>query len=350
MTFCIKLTGLTPKNFLDSERRVTASPPYPRSQIVVISYTVHDSDRRPGELLAVEYAAIRRRHMAPLRYPDGHRPSRRRRPRRSGHGSDRATPADRAEPGAAHALLPRRAGRSGAAGRPDRGLHLAAAPQHAGDQSGPTPAPSPPTQAGGTEPKARWQPSDQVRREQSGRGAHRGNGAIRHWRKQLQEIPPSMFGAPTGPSAQPRFRRMRFESRALGIAAARLAASCQVSLASVVLAGTALGLSALTGQATCVLLIVTGYGQESARSRRASWPRKARWCRRHSPQPDDAAHANRRSKALIQNGTWRHPSPARSPAGPFLLCPVMCHVVALWTQCCGVHGRIADGNRGQGAV
>ncbi len=51
---------------------------------------------------------------------------------------------------------------------------------------------------------------------------------------------------------------MRFESRALGAAAARLAARCQVSMASVVLAGTALGLSALTGQATCVLAMVTG--------------------------------------------------------------------------------------------
>jgi hypothetical protein len=114
------------------------------------------------------------------------------------------------------------------------------------------------TQADGTEPERRWQPSDQVRREQSERGARRSNGAIRHWRRQLQEIPPSMFGAPTRPSAQPRFRQMRFESRALGAAAARLATSCQVSMASVVLAGTALGLSALTGQATCVLLMVTG--------------------------------------------------------------------------------------------
>jgi hypothetical protein len=114
------------------------------------------------------------------------------------------------------------------------------------------------TQAGGTEPKARWQPSDQVRREQSERGARRSNGSIRHWRKQLQEIPPSMLGAPAGPPAQPRFRQMRFESRALGAAAAHLATSCQVSTASVVMAGTALGLSALTGQATCALLIVTG--------------------------------------------------------------------------------------------
>lgn len=114
------------------------------------------------------------------------------------------------------------------------------------------------TRAGGTEPQTRWQPSDQVAREQSERGARRSDGAIRHWRRQLREVPPSMFGAPAGPPARPRFRQLRFESRALGAAAARLAASCQVSTASVVLAGTALGLCALTGQATCVLLMVTG--------------------------------------------------------------------------------------------
>jgi hypothetical protein len=45
-------------------------------------------------------------------------------------------------------------------------------------------------------------------------------------------------------------------SGALAIAAARLAADCEVSVPSVVLAGTALALTALTGQRTCALVVV----------------------------------------------------------------------------------------------
>jgi hypothetical protein len=30
---------------------------------------------------------------------------------------------------------------------------------------------------------------------------------------------------------------------------------------------------------------------------------------------------------------------------PFFLCPRVCHLVASWTLCCGIHGHIADGFR-----
>lgn len=112
--------------------------------------------------------------------------------------------------------------------------------------------------ADGGEPKARWQPADQVRREQSERGARRNQAAIRYWRKHLERIPPSMFGCPAGPAGQPRFVRLRLESRALAVAAARLAGDCGVSVSSVVLAGTALALAALTGQAHCALMVIVG--------------------------------------------------------------------------------------------
>jgi hypothetical protein len=117
---------------------------------------------------------------------------------------------------------------------------------------------------GGGEPNRRWQPVDQARREQSVRGARRNQGAIRYWRKQLERIPMSMFPDPAGfpdsagSAGQPRFRRLRLDSRALAVAAPRLAAACQVSVPSVVLAGTALALIALSGQATCVLMVVVG--------------------------------------------------------------------------------------------
>ncbi len=111
-------------------------------------------------------------------------------------------------------------------------------------------------QADGSEPELRWQPIDQVLRERSQRSARRNRAAIRYWRKQLERIPPAMFAAPVAPAAQPRFRRLRLDSRALAVASARLAADCQVSVPSAVLTGAALALAALSGQDTCVLVVV----------------------------------------------------------------------------------------------
>ena len=110
---------------------------------------------------------------------------------------------------------------------------------------------------GGAEPGGRWQPSDQVSRELSERGTRRTRAAIRHWRKHLERIPPSMFAA-ARPAGQPRFQRLRMDSRSLAGAAARLAAACQVSVASTLLAATALALSAVCEQPTCVLVLVAG--------------------------------------------------------------------------------------------
>jgi Condensation domain len=107
------------------------------------------------------------------------------------------------------------------------------------------------------EPERRWQPSDQAGRESSERGARRTRAAIRHWRKHLERIPPSMF-AVAGAAGQPRFRGLRMDSRALARAATRLAAECQVSVSSTVLAAAAAALTALSGQPTCVLVLVVG--------------------------------------------------------------------------------------------
>ena len=111
-------------------------------------------------------------------------------------------------------------------------------------------------QADGSKPKERWQPIDQVLREESKRGARRNQAALGYWRKQLKRIPPSMFASPAVPAQHPRFRRLRLDSRALAVAAARLAADCQVSVPNTLLAGTAVALAALSGQTTCVLRLV----------------------------------------------------------------------------------------------
>lgn len=112
----------------------------------------------------------------------------------------------------------------------------------------------------GSEPQRRWQPGDQARRELSERGTRRTAAAIRHWRKHLERIPPSMFAPlPAGvPAGQPRFRALRMDSRALAFTAGRLAARCQVSVSSTVLAAAAVALTALSGQPTCVLVLVVG--------------------------------------------------------------------------------------------
>jgi Condensation domain len=107
----------------------------------------------------------------------------------------------------------------------------------------------------GIEPARRWQPSDQVSRELSERGIRRTRAAIRHWRKHLERIPASVFDVEL-PAGRPRFHGLRMESRALARAAARLAADCQVSVASTVLAAAALALTALTGQSACALVVV----------------------------------------------------------------------------------------------
>jgi hypothetical protein len=108
------------------------------------------------------------------------------------------------------------------------------------------------------EPAIRWQPTDQVLREQSKQSVRRNQAAIGYWRKQLDRMPPSMFSFPPEPAARPRFRELRLESRALTVAAARLAADCQVSVPTAVLTGAALALAAVSGQTTCVLKVIAG--------------------------------------------------------------------------------------------
>ena len=109
-----------------------------------------------------------------------------------------------------------------------------------------------------SEPAIRWQPADQAIREQSRQSARRNQAATRYWRKQLERMPPSMFSLPPGPAAAPRFQELRLESRALTVAAARLAANCQVSVPDAVLTGASLALAAISGRTICVLKVIVG--------------------------------------------------------------------------------------------
>jgi hypothetical protein len=108
------------------------------------------------------------------------------------------------------------------------------------------------------EPDLPWQPADQVLREQSRQGVRRNQAAIGYWRRQLERMPPSMFCVPPRPAALPRFQELRLESRALTVAAARLAACSQVSVPDAVLTGAGLALAAVSGQTTCVLKVIVG--------------------------------------------------------------------------------------------
>jgi hypothetical protein len=110
----------------------------------------------------------------------------------------------------------------------------------------------------GSGPAGRWQPTDQVLREHSRRGARRTQAATQYWRGRLQRIPPSMFDFLPVPAAESRFQQLRLSSRALAVAAARLAADCRVPVPSVLLAGAALALAALSGRATSVLQLISG--------------------------------------------------------------------------------------------
>lgn len=110
--------------------------------------------------------------------------------------------------------------------------------------------------AGPPESERRWQPTDEVRHERSKRGVRRNHAAIVYLRKRLDEIQPSMFTYPPGPSAEPRFQRLRLDSSAMAAATRRLAADCQVSRPSVVLTGIALALTTLTGQSTAVMQLI----------------------------------------------------------------------------------------------
>jgi len=103
-----------------------------------------------------------------------------------------------------------------------------------------------------------WQPADQVQRERSKRGLRRNSAAVAHWRKLLEQMPPTMFGFPPVPAAQPRFHRLRLDSRAAAAAAARLAVNARISVPSAVLTATALALAAVSGQATSVLQLIAG--------------------------------------------------------------------------------------------
>jgi len=112
--------------------------------------------------------------------------------------------------------------------------------------------------SGECEPAIRWQPADQVLREQSRQSVRRNQAAVGYWRKQLERMPPSMLGFAPGPPAFPRFQELRLESRALTLAAARLAARCQVSVPDAVLTGAGLALAAVSGQGSCVLKVIVG--------------------------------------------------------------------------------------------
>jgi hypothetical protein len=117
----------------------------------------------------------------------------------------------------------------------------------------------------GPVPVPAWQPLDQAGYEQSPAGRRRGATALAHWRTALSALPPSMFDHPPAEPARPRFRRLCLSSRALALAADRLATANRVSVSSVLLAAVALCLSARSGREECVLRLIVSNRHDDRR-------------------------------------------------------------------------------------
>jgi hypothetical protein len=119
-------------------------------------------------------------------------------------------------------------------------------------------------------------PLEQSAFEQSDQGLRRTGKALSFWRRRLEAMPATMFDFERAELSGPRCHRLRFESPALAVAADRLADSAQVSVSTVLLTGTALALSALTGQSTAAIqLIASGRLDEDRREMVATCTRNA---------------------------------------------------------------------------
>ncbi|MBG0829767.1 hypothetical protein HS041_18545 [Planomonospora sp. ID67723] len=112
--------------------------------------------------------------------------------------------------------------------------------------------------AGEDLPPPAWQPMDQAAFERSGKGAERGERALRHWRSVLERAPGTLFDHPPGTPEDPRFVRVGMESAAVAAAARVLAERWSVSTTSVLLTASAVLLATLTARGTAVMQFIVG--------------------------------------------------------------------------------------------
>ena len=108
---------------------------------------------------------------------------------------------------------------------------------------------------------ARWEPLDQAAYEQSPGGQRRHERALAHWRSGLEEVLPRLRPSPQGDwaagSSPGGFHRTRMRSRAVVVAAQRLAEETGTSTTAVLLAAAGLLLRGVTGQDAAIFKIIT---------------------------------------------------------------------------------------------
>ncbi|RCV47639.1 condensation domain-containing protein, partial [Marinitenerispora sediminis] len=102
------------------------------------------------------------------------------------------------------------------------------------------------------------QPLEQAAFERSARGRALNDSALRYWRAQLAEFPPTMFPGPALEAARPRFQSGALESRALRLALDVLAARYRVTVSTVALTAVAVVLGAYTGLPRCGMQLIVG--------------------------------------------------------------------------------------------
>ncbi|NUS09806.1 MAG: hypothetical protein HOY69_00090, partial [Streptomyces sp.] len=103
-----------------------------------------------------------------------------------------------------------------------------------------------------------WQPLDQAAYERSERGLREDARAVRHWRARLSEVPDAAPRPPHEPAAAPPFQQWWLTSAALAAASVAIADRTRTSSSAVLLTVAATALSALRGQRTVPLLLITG--------------------------------------------------------------------------------------------
>jgi hypothetical protein len=100
----------------------------------------------------------------------------------------------------------------------------------------------------GTElPPVTTRPLDRVEWQRSAAGRRTSERALQRMAEQLCSSPQTMFAVPRREPDQPRFRRMEMRSPTLAAALREVATRCAVSTSTVLLAGTAAMLGAVTG-------------------------------------------------------------------------------------------------------
>ncbi|MHA6763650.1 condensation domain-containing protein [Streptacidiphilus sp. PAMC 29251] len=111
-----------------------------------------------------------------------------------------------------------------------------------------------------------WSPVDQAAYEASEAGRRRGEQALDYWRRSLRTAPTCLFGTDTGERGESRFVRLGMESRAVAVAATRIAERCRVSSSTVLLTSVATVLAQATGRRQTVMQLIAA-NRQYARSR-----------------------------------------------------------------------------------